>query len=218
MPPRQTPGRGGRGGRPYARNMTDPDAVDVPLLDALARRPLVLARTRDDHSVVVEHEGRRVVVACTDRSILQDWWRGHAQPGATAPTVRELSLREVLGLWAAPDVDLLVDPDAGGGVVVPVGPARRHLGLGPVVAEGDGSEPLPFTGFQGGRRALQLPLVLVVVGIVLAVTAVSRGDGWFALAAVVSVALAGAVGHRVLHELRAARRATRRLQQARRLP
>ncbi|MGN6300969.1 MAG: hypothetical protein ACTHN8_07730 [Angustibacter sp.] len=197
--------------------MSEPDAVDAHLLDALARRPLVLARTPDDRSVVVEHEGRRVVVACTDRSILAGWWREHAPADAAAPTVRELSLREVLGLWAAPGVDLLVDPDAGGGVVVPVGPARRHLGLGPVVAEGDGSEPLPFTGFHAGRRMPQLLLGLVVAAIVLAVVAVTRPDPWFGLAAVAALVVTGVVGRPVLRELRAARRATRRIQQARRL-
>ena len=197
--------------------MSEPDAVDAPLLDALGRRPLVVARTPDDHSVVVEHEGRRVVVACTDRAILAAWWAEYARPGAAAPTVRELSLREVLGLWAAPDIDLLIDPDAGGGVVVPVGPARRHLGLGPVVAEGDGREPLPFTGFHSGRRQLMLLLVLAAVAVVLAVPAVTRPDPWFGLAAVAALGVAGVLGRPVLRELRAARRATRRLQQARRL-
>lgn len=198
--------------------MSEPDAVDAPLLEALARRPLVVARTADDRSVVVEHEGRRVVVACTDRTRLATWWREHAEAGAAAPVARELSLRELLGLWAAPDVDLLVDPDDGGGVLLPVGPARRHLGLGPVVAEGDGSEPLPFTGFHRGRRSLQLLLVLVVVTVVLAVAAVSRPDPWFGLAALAGLLVAGVIGRPVLRELRAARRATRRIQQARRLP
>ncbi len=197
--------------------MSEPDAVDAPLLDALARRPLVVVRTPDDRSVVVEHEGRRVVVACTDRSILAAWWRGHAEAGAAAPTVRELSLRELLGLWAAPDVDLLVDPDDGGGVVLPVGPARRHLGLGPVVTEGAGSEPLPFTGFHRGRRQLMLLLVLAVVTVALAVPAVGRPDPWFGLAALASLLVAGVMGRPVLSELRAARRATRRIQQARRV-
>jgi hypothetical protein len=196
--------------------MSEPDAVDAPLLDALARRPLTVARTPDDRSVVVEHDGRRVVVACTDRALLAVWWRVHAG-GAPAVTVRELSLRELLGLWAAPDVDLLVDPDASGGVLVPVTPARRHLGLGPVVAEGDGSEPLPFTGFHSGRRPLQLLLVLAVVAVVLGAVAVSRPDPWFGLAALGSLLVAGVIGRPVLRELRAARRATRRLQQARRL-
>ncbi len=196
--------------------MSEPDAVDAPLLDALARRPLVVARTADDRSVVVEHEGRRVVVACTDRAILAAWWRGHAPADAAAPTVRELSLRELLGLWAAPDVDLLIDPDAGGGIVVPVDPARRHLGLGPVMAEGDGREPLPFTGFHTGRRPLQLLLVLAAVAVVLAAVAVSRPDPWFGLAAIASLAVAVVIGRPVLRELRAARRATRRIQQARR--
>ncbi|MGN6613048.1 MAG: hypothetical protein ACTHLJ_14845 [Angustibacter sp.] len=197
--------------------MSDPDAVDAPLLDALGRRPLAVARTPDDRSVVVEHEGRRVVVACTDRALLAEWWREHGRADAPPLVVRELSLRELLGLWAAPEIDLLVDPDAGGGVVVPVGPARRHLGLGPVVAEGDGSEPLPFTGFHSGRRSLQLVLVLVVVTVVLAGVAVSRPDPWFGLAALMSVLVAGVIGRPVLRELRAARRATRRLQRARRL-
>jgi hypothetical protein len=197
--------------------MSEPDAVDAPLLDALARRPLVVARTPDDRSVVIEHDGRRVVVACTDRAGLAAWWREHAAGDAPAPTVRELSLREVLGLWAAPDIDLLVDPDAGGGVVVPVGPARRHLGLGPVVAEGDGSEPLPFTGFHAGRRALQLPLVLLLAGVVLAVVALARLDVWFGLGALACLFVAGLAARPMLHEVRAARRATRRLQHARRL-
>ncbi|KQX61933.1 hypothetical protein [Angustibacter sp. Root456] len=196
--------------------MSEPDAVDAPLLDALARRPLTVARTPDDRSVVVEHDGRRVVVACTDRALLAAWWHEHAAD-APAVTVRELSLRELLGLWAAPDVDLLVDPDASGGVLVPVTPARRHLGLGPVVAEGDGSEPLPFTGFHSGRRPLQLLLVLAVVAVVLGAVALSRPDPWFGLAALGSLLVAGVIGRPVLRELRAARRATRRLQQARRL-
>lgn len=197
--------------------MSEPDAVDAPLLRALSERPLVVVRTADDRSVVVEHGGRRVVVACTDRAVLVAWWRRHAGTDVPAPTVRELSLREVLGLWAAPDVDLLVDPDAGGGVVVPVGPARQHLGLGPVVVEGNGSEPLPFTGFHTGRRALQLPLVLGLAGVVLAVVAVSRREVWFALGAVGCLLVAGVVARPVLVEVRAARRATRRLQRARRL-
>jgi hypothetical protein len=102
-------------------------------------------------------------------------------------------------------------------VVVLVDPARRHLGLGPVVVEGDGSEPLPFIGFRSGRRSLQLLLVLVVVAVGLAAVAVTRPDPWFGLAAVVSLVVAGVIGRPVLRELRAARRATRRLQQARRL-
>ncbi len=196
--------------------MNEPDGVDAPFLDALAKRRLVLARTRDDRSVVTVHEGRRVVVACTERDLLAAWWRERGGDDGPPPTVRELSLREVLGLWAAPDVDLLVDPGPGGGVLVPVEPARRYLGLGPVVAERDGSEPLPFTGFTTGRRGLQVPLVLVVAALVLVGVGLSRPSVWFALAGVACAAAAGALGRPALREVHAARRATRRLQEARR--
>lgn len=196
--------------------MSEPDDVDVRFLDALARRPLVLVRTRDDRSVLTEHEGRAVLVACTDRALLASWWQGHADAQADPPAVRELSLREVLGLWAAPDVDLLVDPGPGGGVVVAVDPARRHLGLGPVVAEGDGGEPLPFTGFTTGRRGLQVPLVLALVAVGLVVAGLVRPEVWFVLAGVACAGAAAAVGRPALREVRAARRATRRLRQAQR--
>lgn len=196
--------------------MSEPDGVDAPLLEALGRRPLVLVRTPDDRSVVVEHDGRRVVVCCTDRALLSAWWQEHADADAPAPTVRELSLREVLGLWAAPDVDLLLDPGPGGGVVVPVGPARRHLGLGPVVPEGDGSEPLPFAGFTGTRRTQQVPLLLLVIALVLLAVGALRLQVWFVLAGVLGLVAAYALGRRGFVELTAARRATRRLAQARR--
>lgn len=197
--------------------MSEPDAVDAPLLDALARRRLVLVRTQDDRSVVTEHAGRRVVVVCTDRELLARWWGSRADVAGDLPVVHELSLREVLGLWAAPDVDLLVDPGPDGGVLVPVGPARQHLGLGPVVPEGVGDEPLPFVGFTTGRRGLQVPLVLLVAAVVLAVVAAGQGSPWFALGAVACLAAAAVIGRPALREVRAARRATRRLQQARRL-
>jgi hypothetical protein len=195
--------------------MSEPDGVDAPFLDALARRPLVVARTAGDHSVLAEHEGRPVLVACTERSLLASWWRAHAGD-AEPPAVREMTLREVLGLWAAPDVDLLVDPGAGGGVLVRVGPARAHLGLGPVVAAGDGLEPLPFVGFTAGRRSLQVLLVLLVVALVLLVVGLTRPDVWFALAGVASAGAAVAVGRPALRELTAARAATRRLREAQR--
>lgn len=196
--------------------MTGPDDVDAPLLDALGRRPLVVVRTRGDRSVLTEHEGRAVLVACTDRAILATWWRGRADPQAEPPHVRELTLRELLGLWAAPDVDLLVDPGAGGGVLVPVGAARRHLGLGPVVPEGDGREPLPFAGFTSGRRTLQVPLVLLLVAVGLVVAGLTRPQVWFVLGGIASAAAAVAVGRPALREVQAARRATRRLRQAQR--
>jgi hypothetical protein len=196
--------------------VTRPDDVDAPFLDALGRRPLVVVRTRNDRSVLTEHDGRPVLVACTDRAILAAWWRGHGDPNAEPPLVRELTLRELLGLWAAPDVDLLVDPGVGGGVLVPVGPARGHLGLGPVVPEGDGREPLPFAGFTSGRRSLQLLLVLLALAVGLVVAGLTRPQVWLVLGGVACGAAAVAVGRQTLREVRAARRATRRLRQAQR--
>ncbi|MFC6007186.1 hypothetical protein [Angustibacter luteus] len=201
---------------------TPDDAADAPLLDALRQRDLVFVRTQDQRSVVVEHEGRRVLVACTDRAILADWWVQHAGPDAEAPSIAELPFRQLVGLWAAPDVDLLIDPDAGGGVVVPVGAARRHLGLGPVVAgrvgAGEGSaEPLPFVGFSGGRTGIRVPLVLLLSCVLLILIGLGSGSLWLLLVAVLGIGAAIALGHRAFGELRQARRATARLAESERL-
>jgi hypothetical protein len=172
---------------------------------------------------VVEHDGRRVVVACTDRAILADWWLQHAGADAEAPSIAELPFRQLVGLWAAPDVDLLVDPDDGGGVVVPVDAARRHLGLGPVVPgapsrAGDTSiEPLPFVGFSGGRAGIRVPLILFVFCVALTLVGLGGGAPWLLLISALGVGAAIALGHRAFGELRQARRATARLAESERL-
>ena len=197
--------------------MTDPDDIDVPLLDALAKRDLVFVRTQERHSVVVEHEGRKVMVACTDRQRLVDWWIDAMGAEAGPPSVAELPFRQLVGLWASSDVDLLVDPGPGGGVVVPVEAARRHLGIGPVVPDGDGHEPLPFTGFTGGRTGVRVPLMLIGSCVLLLFLAVANGSVWIGLIALLGFGAAIALGHRSFEEIRQARRATQRLSQAQRL-
>jgi hypothetical protein len=198
--------------------MTDPDdAVDAPLLDALAGRDLVFVRTDQKHSVLVEHDGRRAMVACTDRTVLADWWVLHAGPDAEPPPVVEMPFRQVVALWAAADVDLLVDPGPGGGVLVPITGARRHLGFGPLVPDGAGTEPLPFVGFTGGRSSVRVPLVLLALCVALALFAVTGGPPWMALVAGLGVVAAVGLGNQTFGELRQARRATRRLKESQRL-
>ena len=198
--------------------MSDPDdAVDVPLLDALAKRDLVFVRTDQKHSVLVEHEGRRAMVACTDRTVLADWWVRHAGPSAEPPPLAEMPFRQIVALWAAADVDLLVDPGPGGGVLVPIAGARRHLGFGPLVPDGDSTEPLPFVGFTGGRSGVRVPLVLLALCAALALFAVTGGPPWLALVAGLGVVASIGLGNQTFGELRQARRATRRLKQSQRL-
>lgn len=197
--------------------MPEPDDVDAPLLDALRQRVLVLVRDGDDRSVVVEHEGRRVLVACTDPELLAAWWRGHAGADASAPYVRELPFRQLVGLWAAPDVDLLIDPGPGGGALVPVAGARRHLGLGPVVAGPDPSEPLPFAGFTGGRASLRVPLVVVAFSLVLLVMGLTQPRALLVLGGLAGMVAGWFLGRRDFRQLGAARAATRRLARSDRL-
>jgi hypothetical protein len=194
--------------------MTDRDDVDGPFLDALGRHELVFARTSDDRSVLTEHEGRTVLVACTERAILARWWAERSGPGAGAPFVRELSFRQLVGLWAAPDVDLLVDPDATGGVLVPVAAARVHLGMGPVVADGDGAEPLPFAGFTGSRQSLRLPLMAMLIAVVVVLLGAARPDVRLVAGGLLGIVLSYLLGRRGFGELRAAARASRRLRES----
>lgn len=193
------------------------DDVDAPLVDALSQRMLVFVRDRDDRSVVVERAGRRVLVACTDPVLLHKWWLEHAGVDAAAPYVRELPFRQLVGLWAAPDVDLLVDPGPGGGAVVRIDGARRHLGLGPLVPGKDPDEPLPFAGFTGGRASLRVPLILVTISIVLVVMGLAQGRWELLLGGLLGVAAGWLLGRRGFGQLAAARAATRRLTQSDRL-
>ncbi|GAB3595512.1 hypothetical protein GCM10027446_20890 [Angustibacter peucedani] len=197
--------------------MPDPDDVDAPLIDALRQRVLVFVRDRDDRSVVVDYDGRRVLVACTEPERLAAWWREHAGADADAPYVRELPFRQLVGLWAAPDVDLLVDPGPGGGALVPVGGARRHLDLGPVVAGKDPDEPLPFAGFTGGRASVRVPLIVVVISLVLLVMGLTQPRLVLVLGGLVGVGAGWLLGRRGFGQLAAARAATRRLAQSDRL-
>jgi hypothetical protein len=190
--------------------VSDPEPVDVPLLDALRERDLAFLRQRG-RSVPAQWQGRPVMVACTDRDTLADWWDAQPDRDPEPPTVHELPFRQIIGLWASTDVELLVDPRGADGVLVPVAGARQHFGMGPVVPEGDGREPLPFVGFSSGRMGVRVPLIIMVlcVGILVAVL---RGANPLLL----PVALAGVVaaivlGRRSFGEMAAARRATRRL-------
>ncbi len=197
--------------------MTGPDDVDAPLLDALRSRELVFVRTAADRSVVTEHAGRTVMVACTEPELLLAWWHEHAGRDSEPPFVRTLPLRQLVGLWAAPDVDLLVDPGPDGGVLVPIAGARRHLDLGPVVAGRDATEPLPFAGFTGGRAGVRLPLIIITISLLLMLNGLTQLNWMAALAGVVGILAGLAFGQRGFGQLLAARAATRRLQRSDRL-
>lgn len=197
--------------------MADSDDVDAPLVEALRQRSLVFVRDGEDRSVVVERAGRRVLVACTDPGLLQAWWREHAGAQAPAPYVRELPFRQLVGLWAAPDVDLLVDPGAGGGALLQVAGARRHLGLGPVVPGKSPGEPLPFAGFTGGRASVRVPLIVVTVSIVLVVMGLAQARWELLFGGLAGVGAGWLLGRRGFAQLAAAGAATRRLRQSDRL-
>ena len=194
----------------------DPRDVEARIVESLRTRDLVFVRTRDDRSLVVEHEGRQVVVCCTDREHLGAWWSEHASPDAAAPFVRELPFRQVVGLWASDHIDLLIDPTPGGGVLVPVATARRQLGMGPVVEDGDGSEPLRFAGFGHGRAGLRLPLLVITLGLVLVLVGFASGAWATVLVGVVGMGAALALGRRGLSDMAAARAATRRVRESQR--
>ncbi len=197
--------------------MADSDDVDAPLVDSLRQRTLVFVRDGDDRSVVVEWAGRRVLVACTDPELLRTWWREHAGADAPAPYVRELPFRQMVGLWAAPDIDLLIDPGPGGGALVPVAGARRRLGLGPVVPGKNPDEPLPFAGFAGGRASVRVPLIVVAISIVLVVMGLAQARWELLLVGLAGAGAGWLLGRRGFAQLAAARAATRRLTQSDRL-
>ncbi|WP_426564124.1 SseB family protein [Angustibacter sp. McL0619] len=197
--------------------MSDPDDVDVPLLDALAERDLVFVREDQRHSLVVDHEGRRVMVAFTDREVLATWWVQRGAPESEPPPIAEMPFRQMVALWAVEGVDLLVDPGPGGGVLVSIAAARRHLGYGPLVPEPDSTEPLPFVGFSGGRQSVRVPLVLLAACAGLLLIGLTGGSAWLLLVAVLGVVAAVGLGNRAFAELRQARRATRRLSRSQRL-
>jgi hypothetical protein len=193
-----------------------PQDADARVVEALRTRDLVFVRTAEDRSLVVQHEGRDVVVFCTDRSRLGAWWAQHAGPDAAAPFVREMPFRQVVGLWASEHVDLLVDPGPGGGVVVPVAPARRQLGMGPIVVDGDGSEPLRFAGFGQGRAGVRLPLLVIVLGVVLLVVGIVSGSWVSAVVGLAGIGAALALGHKGFSDVAAARAATQRVRESQR--
>ena len=95
--------------------------VDVPLLEALRARDLVLLR-QHDRSVLTRWQGQPVLVACTDRDTLADWWEAQPDRDPEPPTVHELPFRQVVGLWASDSVQLLgVRVAPGSDVLDPLG-------------------------------------------------------------------------------------------------
>lgn len=190
--------------------------ADARFLETLQRSDLIFVRTADDRSVVVERDGRRVLVACTERETLGAWWREHAGVDAPAPFVRELPFRQIVGLWASQDVELLIDPGPASGVVVPIDAARRHLGLGPTIVAGDGSDPLPFAGLSGGKRTLRMPALIGLLAVVLLIVGLAEGQVTLIVCAVLVLTIAGLSMHRNAQQIRAGIQANRRLTQSQR--
>jgi hypothetical protein len=186
-------------------------------LDRLCSIRVIIGRPTSTSSVLVDHEGRRCLVAFTAMEPMAAWWkqRSHRSLRTSAVMVPELVER-----WGAPDVDLLLDPGTPQQRHIPIATLRSHLGLGPVIPDGDGTEPVRFLGFSSSLYAGAKSLVLVPFSVMIVVLGVAGGNV-LALVGLVMLAVSLLLARSTFRELRAAvatrhdRRATRAARAAR---
>lgn len=187
------------------------DGADSRYLDWLAASRVTIGRPTSTTSLVVDHDGKRCLVAFTATEPMVSWWRARSTKSLRTAN---LPVSDLATRWGAPGVDLLVDPGTPQQAYVPIAALRAHLGLGPVVADGEGDEPLAFAGFSGGTYLATRSLTLVVVAVLASVFGLVIGSLALAGIGLGFLALALLLARQTILEVRAAARARRRPQAA----
>jgi SseB protein N-terminal domain len=187
-------------------------SADQGYFDWLRSVRVIFGRPTSTTSVLVDHGGRRCLAAFTSVEPMVTWWKQRSNK-----SLRTISLpvSELAEGWGAPDVDLLIDPGTPQEMYVPIASLRAHLSLGPVIADGDGTEPLRFAGFSTSLYSGAKGLTLVPFSLMVAVLGIAAGSLGLALAGLAIFAVSLLIARSTFRELRAAiatrqhRRATR---------
>ncbi len=194
--------------------MDEVEIAHVEYLDWLGQQQVIIGRPGADRSLIIDSPRGPCLVGFTTRDEMVAWWNLYTGGGPQPLDVQSLPAARLLAGWAAPGVNLLMDPGPGKTTFVRIDDARRHFGLGPVT--GEGGEPVPFIATSGGQRGVANTLLGLTLSVSLLVLGLVARLSLALIAGLAGLALTLLLGRGNLGEIGGAFTAKGRLRDARR--